>query len=521
MQVQLRDKLLQPKIIATLVAFLIMTIVVVAVPIGVANNGELDRIMLENGLYSLEDTQDSNYFNYFVKDYGINEYYNDYIDNGNGFSTQKIFISLAVTMDKIFTGNDGTFDIRFFGFLQVLLCSFAIYLFVDYLSYGKKKATGYVIGALVVLVLVDTGYTAFFNSFYANGIEYTSFLIAMTSVFLIKQERYNRYFLTVLYAVCSFVFLFTRTRNAWAGIILSVLSLLLLTPRKDKNFSKDKVFNIVLSSVAVILLTSSVTALVIVPDSIRNIHKYNTMSRGSLKTSQDMEGTLSDFNMYRQYSLLFDTTYYDKFPVAYTGEGEDGEFNKGFYQQFNFVDVIGYYATHPAQFYEMFKHSLENAYTIRPQSTGNYLEESGKEPGSKTFFFSLYSSLKEFAIPRTGGVFYVWLALLYFFYIRSEYNVKIMTAITLIGVSQIFITIFGSGDADMTRNMFMFNVVFDFLNIIMISSWINGYINSFYVKKEKKRKAKIEKMASIKTELEVVQEDLGIEQDNKQGVTNY
>lgn len=475
------QRFLEPKVVAALAALIIMTIAIVFIPVGVANNGELDRIMLENNLYSLEDGDADNYFGYFVKDFGVSQYYNDYIDKTGSFNTQKFFVSAAVAVDRLFTGDDGVFDVRFFGFLQVILCAAAIYLFVDYLTYGKKRATGYLIAALVVLVLVDTGYTSYFNSFYPNGIEYVSFLVAITSIFLIKQQRYNRYVLAGLYWFSSFVFIFARTRNAWAGIILAVLSLLLMTKRKEAAYQNDRLFNKVLVFISVMLFAASLAVFLITPQRIGNIHKYNAMSRGTLKTSQDMEGTLDEFNMYRQYSLLYDTTFYDKYPVAFV-DGE--EFATDYYEQFNFFDIAAYYIKNPSQFYEMLKFSLENAYTIRPQATGNFLKESGYPEGAKTTFFALYSALKEILIPRTVGVFYVWLALLYFFYIRSEYNVKIMTAITLIGISQIFIAIIGSGDADMTRNMFMYGVVFDFLNLLMLSSALNGFMNGIYIKKK-------------------------------------
>lgn len=483
------QKIVNPKNAAAFAAFLIMTFAIVFIPVGVANNGELDRIMLENNLYSLQTKDTDSYFSYFVKDYGVSQYYNDYIDKTGSFSTQKPFISAAVAIDKLVTGNDGIFDVRFFGFLQVVLCTFAIYLFVDYLSYGKKPLAGYLIAGLVVLVLADTGYTAYFNSFYANGIEYVFFLIAITSIFLIKQKRYNRYVLAALYGFSSFIFLFSRTKNAWAGMILSVLSLLLLTRRKDPDYSKDRLFNRVLTVIAVALFTASLTAFLITPQRTVNIHEYNAMSRGTLKTSQDMEATLDDFNLYKQYALLYDTTFYDKYPVAFV-DGED--FNEDFYKQFSFFNIATYYLKNPAQFYEMLKFSLENAYTIRPQSTGNFLKEDLRPPGAKTNFFTAYSSLKEFAVPRTVGVFYVWLALLYFFYIRSEYNVKIMTAITLIGVSQILIAIIGSGDADMTRNMFMYGVVFDFLNLLMLSSALSSFVNGFYAKQARTQQTLLE-----------------------------
>lgn len=477
---QIFYKLSEPKTAAAFVSFIIMTLAIVLIPVGVANNGELDRIMLENNLYSVQELDVDNYFSYFIKDYGVSQYYNDFIDKTGSFSTQKIFISAAVTIDRLVTGDDGIFDVRFFGFLQVLLFTFVIYLFVDYLTYGKKRLTGYVIGSFTVLILVDTGYTSYFNSFYPNGIEYVFFLIAITSIFLIKQKRYNRYALAVLYGISSFIFLFSRTRNAWAGLILSGLCLLLLTKKSDLYYHKDLLFNKVLLLISAVLFVSSFTAFSITPKRIENIHKYNAMSRGVLKTSLDMEQTLDTLHMYRQFASLYDTTFYDKYPIAFV-DGE--EFEQDFYDQFSFLDIGFYYLRNSSQFYEMLKFSLENAYTIRPQSTGNYLKESGQPPGTKTSFFTLYSTLKEQLIPRTVGVFYVWLALLYFFYIRSEYNVRIMTAITLIGISQILIAIVGSGDADMTRNMFLYGVVFDFLNLLMISSAVNGFINGFYAKK--------------------------------------
>lgn len=488
----LLNKIMEPKLIAALAAFFIMSYAIIFIPVGVANNGELDRIMLENNLYSLQSGDADNYFDYFVKDYGVSQYYNDALDKKTSLTTQNMFIRAAVVIDEFISGDDGVFDVRYFGFIQVLLCTFSVYLFVDYLSYGKKTLTKYLIGAMVVFVLADTGYSSYFNSFYPNGIEYVSFLIAMTCVFMMKQERTHHVALVALYGVSSFAFIFTRTRNAWAGLILAVLSLLLLARGKGKKDNKERFYNQLLISISLILCTSSLLTLILTPKSVENIHKYNTMSRGVLKTSQDMEASLDNFKMYPQYSLLYDTTYYDKYPIAYVnGEGEFEDF----YKQFNFMNVTGYYVTHPSQFYEMLKFAINNAYTIRPQSTGNFLKEANHEAGAKTNFFTLYSTLKDWIIPRTIGIFYVWLALLYFFHIRSEYNVRIMSAITLIGVLQIFIAIIGSGDADMTRNMFMFNVVFDLLNLLMFSSVINGYVNGFYAKREAKKTIKKEQLA--------------------------
>lgn len=479
------NKIIQPKAVAAISAFLIMTTVVVFIPVGMANNGEFDTIMLEHNLYSLQGKDGDHYFDYFVKDYGVSKYYNEYTDKVDSFSTQTIFISAAVAADRLFTGDDGIFDVRFLGFLQVLLCTFACYLFVDYLTYGKKPLTGYLIAFLAVLVLADTGYTAYFNSLYPNGMEYSLFLIAITSIFLIKQKRYNRSFCLILYGASAFLFLAARSRNAWAGMMLAVLSILLMTKRDELNYGMDRYFNKALAVTAGGLFLSSMAMLIFTPDRIENIHKYNAMSRGALKTSHDLEKTLDSFQMSRQFALLYDTTFYDKYPIAFV----DGErFEQDFYNQFSFLEMSLYYVRNPGQFYEMLKISLENAYTIRPQSTGNFLKEAGRPPGSKTYFFSLYSTLKDAFIPHTVGIFFVWLALLYFFYIKSEYNVKIMTVITLLGIAQILIAILGSGDGDMTRNMFMFNVVFDVLNLLMLSSALNGYVNGLSIKRENRGK---------------------------------
>lgn len=86
-------------------------------------------------------------------------------------STQSLLIKPAMFLDRLITGNDKVFDLRFLGGLLLVFQLIATYLiikvFCSYLRTGIGKA---VITFMYLFIFMDTGYIAYLNSLFGEGV---------------------------------------------------------------------------------------------------------------------------------------------------------------------------------------------------------------------------------------------------------------------------------------------------------------------------------------------------------------
>lgn len=232
---RLRHRAGQPAFVAAFAALLIMSSALLIQPvIGVADNGDFYRAANGLGIYKLDRFEEDQFQNYASTKFGIYQYYNEY--EASLPSSQVPFIRVALSLDRFFTGNDFIFDIRFLGGILMLYAAWAIYLLVDYVTYRSNRKGGMLLAAVCVYIFADTGYTAYFNSFFTEGLVYVSFLAAMASALLITQKRYpfGRLFLSVI--ANGAITVWAKQQNATAGLILCLMCLILagFLPREEK-----------------------------------------------------------------------------------------------------------------------------------------------------------------------------------------------------------------------------------------------------------------------------------------------
>jgi len=458
-----------PPALALFVSTGLVLFVLFIKPIGMADNGDFYRIINGNGIYKLDRDQKDQYFQYFSKEFGTFEYYNE--SQNTIISSQTPFIQAALALDRLFTGADNRFDIRFLSGILSLWCLLNIYLLVDYAAFGLQKRYGYGIAALAVYLFADVGYTAYFNSFYAEGLVYVSFLSAMASALLIFQKRHNLYLLLTLYIFSSVVLTTAKQQNAPLGVLLGLLIIpLMLSLPKKQGLRKKKAARRRTVAVAVCSISLCVCGALVyylIPQEFVDINKYHAMTRGILMTSQNPETALEHFGIDPQYSLLDGSIFFERYPAADV-EGED--LKTRFYPNYGFVSVSLYYLEHPSELLQMLDAAAKNAYNIPPEAMGNYERSAGKEPGQKSWFFKLHSYLKARIAPKTVGFMILWIVAILGLGFRNRGRTLVLACAILMGLSQIGVSIIGAGDADLSKHIFLYNVVYDLCNFVMLST---------------------------------------------------
>jgi len=490
-QIKLNTGKIQPRVplIAVAAALLIITVVLFLPPyVGMEDNGDFARVTYGEGLYDLPQNSELLYNGYFIKEYGTMQYYNEYTNTV--YSSQSIFIKPAILLDKLFTGNDAIFDLRFLAAVLTVYFLATLYFLVDYLTHRLTLVSSLLITALCVIVFVDTGYTAYFNSFYAEPVAYISLMACITCALLYADDRYNKFILLGGFLLNGMVLTFSKQQFAPIGALLGLLTLFFYLKAQGRLFK----WMIALSS-CILVVTGIFTYLLISTD-FTNINLYHSMTRGVMMTSDNPPKTLASFDIQRQYELLDGTIYFDKYPEI---DPEDPLLQEDFYSHYNIFSIVKYYAAHPDAFAEMLKLAAKSAYQNRP-SMGNYEYASGYPPNTIAPEFSLHSTLKVNYTPKTLGYIVIWMIVVLVLLRKERLKQIIVGGLIVIGLSQIVVSLIGAGDADLAKHIFLYNAAYDVVNVIVFAH----IVRYFDIKYRKKKK--------LATDAELAKEQLEIEE---------
>ncbi len=479
-----RIKLPSPAAMAAMLTGIVLLILLFLSPvIGMADNGDFYRIMVGNGLYKLDRYETDQYFSYSSTKFGMYQYYNEF---RSGFeSGQKPLIALAVMLDNLFTGQDGLFDIRFQAAILSLYCVAAVYLITKYATLKAKGPWSYLISLLAVLMFADVGYLAYFNSFYAEGLAFVSFLACIASALLLSRGWGRKTWLMLSFTVNGLILTCSKQQFAPLGILLGVMCLFLNSPGRE--FSIQKNLGWLKRSCAGILAAAGILVYVLIPQEFVEINAYHAMTRGVMMTSENPEDALNDFEINPQYALLDQTIYYERNPVI---DVQDSMLKEDFYARYGFVSIAQYYIMHPGQLIAMLDLSAKSANSIRPESIGNYDRSAGKEPGAQASLFSLYSTIKKAWVPKTFGFILLYFLSMLVMSYKDRQRMLILGFVLLMGLSQIAVSIIGAGDADLSKHIFLYNVAFDISLFVLVSAGLARFCNARHKAAMQKVKAK-------------------------------
>ena len=133
-------------------------------------------------------------------------------------------------------------------------------------------------------------------------------------------------------------------------------------------------------------------------------------------------------------------------------------------------DVVKYYLSHPTSLFRKMEVTASLAFdNIGRDELGSFDQTQNDTPLTHNTFFTGYSVLKKLLLPHTLWFiipFYlVYFALLVLTYrkstAREKYMVITLSAIALMGIVQFPLPILANGEADIGKQLFMFNVTFD------------------------------------------------------------
>ncbi|NFF52199.1 hypothetical protein FCV30_16095, partial [Clostridium botulinum] len=429
------------------------------------------RVINKSGAYHLNKNSNDIFLGYFIKDYGIYKYNNDYANIL--ISTQSIFVKSAIFLDSFFT-KDYVLDIRFMSIMFLIIEAIGVYFFIKALI-NKVDNSKYklIITLLTILIFCDTGYLAYYNSFYGESVNICCFLMSIgLLIYMIEFDKFTWYNL-IAFGISSFLFFGSKQQLAPVGILISFIFIIIGVYTTNKPLTK-----ILTYILAIIFIISSMVFYKSITGDFKYINIYHSMNRGILLNEDDPDSILEDFNISTQYSLLQETDFFEEIKLL---DSYEEKLIDDYYEKFSLGKILEYYITHPKAFIKVLKISFNNGYSIRPKVIGNYEQSEHKEFGAKSYFFATWSTFKEKVIPKNmlftvaTIVIYLYLSTSRFLKAIKNNNKKIQLKeityfyVFLVGISQIIISVIGAGDADLSKHVFMYNMAFDLIFIYIIS----------------------------------------------------
>ncbi len=433
--------------------------------IGVADNGDFLRIMGSAGLnyYHAMESYEDRFF-------GFSHMYFAYDTFFRGFypSTQIVLVVIARFIGVLFNGS--AFDIRILGAIYTLLLLTAGYLIIKH-NKTKSLLAGAALTALMLLVFTDVGYLAYFNSLFGEPVSFVFMLLTFAlGLMLVKQEKPGRYLLVLFFAAIWFL-VCSKTQNAPIGFGFALLGLRYAWMSSERGWRKLGI------ALSVVTFVASVVMYVAAPKDFKHINLYQTVFFGILNGSPDVEGDLRKLGLPEHLEVLAGTNYFQTDTAI---KQNDPSLQQDFYERISHKDILFFYLTNPSRLIERMEYAAEHSMTIRPHYLGNYEKSAGKPAGTNTFAYSAWSELKRHDMPNQlwfiVAVFALFFAAAAYEWLRSRGKrlriaVELFILLGLTGIFSFLIPILGDGLADLSKHLFLFNVVFDMM-LVTAAVWL-------------------------------------------------
>ena len=459
-------KLVKPEYIIGLAGLGIAIYLLFSAPfIGVADNGDFLRMMNTIGLnyYDAAESYADRFFSYSHSRFAY-----EHLFKGFYPSSQIFLILLPRLIGGVFHGS--YFDIRLLGAVYLVLLLAATWLLVKTHARGSY-VIGLLLGGSLLFVFYDISYLAYFNSLFGEPVSMVFMLLTFAlGLRLTSQEKPSvkgliLFFIAVLFLTSS------KIQNAPIGIAFALIFIRFAVLKGQGSWKKLSIwFAVAIFSISVVLYATA-------PKDLKHINLYQTVFFGILNESPDVRGDLKQLGLPERLEVLAGTNFFQPDTAI---KQNDPSLGPDFYDRVSHKDVLFFYIKNPSRLIHNMKYAAANSMSIRPYYLGNYEKEEGNPKGALSYTYSTWSQFKNKHVPHSLGFLSIFY-LLYFAgalyeYFRSANRRErvageLIMLLGLIGIFSFLVPILGDGRADIGKHLFMFNVCFDMMVVVMFG-WV-------------------------------------------------
>ena len=423
--------------------------VIVPPPIGLADNGDFDKITRKFGLRATYDPSAPPGSPYIHLQYPFDP--ENYWRSGF-HSSETLLVQVAVRLNRLITG-DGTLDIRWIGVLHASLFLLAFAFFAP-LAGAVRPALQAALLALAILFFCDAMYSTYYNSFYMDAPAFVFLLLAL--VFLTRAVRAAAHgpadaWLAVLFSV---LMLTAKTQHA----LLAVPLMLFVVWKRRAIWPRRALLASALAAAA-IAGGAAYSLVAGSPSGYADPCLFNIIFDRLLPTAEDPAAELASLGLDDSYlRFMRMNAYVPDAPML-----QDESWAREFLSKTSFPLLARFYIGHPDRALRVAGMALEEASRQRPErqaagNLGNYDRSAGHPPKAQSNAFAIWSAAKREVLGRCPWlyplVFAIAVGIVAWRHPAGGIALGIMGAIE-----------FGLGamtdSCEVTRHLFFFNAIWD------------------------------------------------------------
>ncbi|WP_291651470.1 hypothetical protein [Clostridium sp.] len=467
-------------LVLIIISIFILCYVLYKKPIpGVADQGDFDRIMYESGLELFNENKVENGFNRFY-DYIVTNYKISNIDTDNENNTfikssLSYFIILINFICKLF--NSYVFKTNYLSLLYSIIYISSIAVILKFNNIRNRLLL--IIGFLGILIFLDGNYLVWFNSLYGEPMMIVSLMLFIASYKYYAYKRFNALDKKginkniILLFISAMLFLGSKMQVITAlPFILILLVRILIDNKRVLNKASLIGLNILLLLIIIYPISMNRSNSLIGKDT-----QYNSVFYGVLKDSNNPREDLISMGLNPdmeveagKHSYLNESEYEKYVPRTEITEDE-------FYSRISNIKLIKFYLTHPKRLIDGMKSTAKNAF-ITSTFLGKYSIDYSSSSIREFNRFTLWSNIRD-SIPKNFlFICIVYLTIIIYsiiMYFKNSNKIYLKRNIelfwSLIGISiiQYPMPFVGNGYADIAKQLYLFNFIFDIIIYVIIS----------------------------------------------------
>ncbi len=429
--------------------------------VGLANNGDFERLMDRVGLQYVVSNYSDKYFNYINLTFAT-----DAPRHETGLiSSQQLLVEIALLVNRV-VARSSLFDLRTLGAVNAGCFLAATWLVLQaarsFVTYSRFAVLG-----LWTLMFTDVGYVSYFNSIYSEPASLIFLMLTLgVSLRIIAAPRPSGW-LAASHAAAATLFLFAKAQNVALGVLLAAWGICLIWRRPIPRW-RAAAF-----ALGGVLLACSLAGYHLAPRWTREANLYNAVFAGILIVSPFPADDLSAMGISDTLAQYARTNYYHT-----TAPVRDPAFVTAFYDRISQSRIVWFYLTHPQRMLAMMDKVAPSAFLLRPPGYGNFTKASGYAPQIISTRFALWSGLRARIPGRTwilGSVLTIMLMVGARAIARSTNATDrlLFVLFELFGLSaagQFTVKFAGNGLMDNVKLLFLFNALAD-LSVIFAVAW--------------------------------------------------
>lgn len=460
---------------ASLVLVLILLIYVPRT-IGVADNSDFNRTMRAFGLHSVSGIKyvSAEYQYRISAPASIVRYFIDIFlpvrDNPAGYySTQFIFVKIALFLNaaanQLLQRDSGLFNLFFQTIQYILIYALALALFLQK-KWKDQPCADLTVKIVFACLFLDCGYLVYFNSFFGESTTLI-FLVFAFVLLLYLEKNHNGYGVYIGLIVSLFLFSGSKSANFPSTILLTI-PLVYYAIRKETSRRR-----ILICASAAVMLIASYSYVKLAPEWMEKVTTFQSVFFGVLYENPNPAQAAADLGLPRELARLDSLDAYVRHPLNPLSR-HDPVFHSSFFERASKAGVLKYYLTHPAFFAEKLDQSAEAALPLRPTYLTNIKLSSQRADLLFAYRWNAWERVRKelagFASVFFGVISVLYLVNLIALFRRKAglYSLLLRLVLLCAAAGQFIIPIVSNGNADLQKHMFLFNVHFDMLIILLL-----------------------------------------------------